>query len=71
MILVLIYTNRCGQTLLFAVETMILNINQLQTRIIGVAPITQYVHVRNKNSNTQGSSPNVVKVISNTTRNCS
>ena len=35
---------------------------------IGVAPIT---HVRNKNSNTQGSSPNVVKVISHTTRNCS
>ena len=30
------------------------------TYIIGVAPITQYTHVRNKNSNTQGSSPNVV-----------
>ena len=27
--------------------------------IIGVAPITQLTHVRNKNSNTQGSSPNV------------
>ena len=30
---------------------------------IGVAPITQYTHVRNKNSNTQGSSPNEVRVI--------
>ena len=30
---------------------------------IGVAPITQLVHVRNKNSNTQGSSCNVLKVI--------
>ena len=29
---------------------------------IDVAPITQYTHVRNKNSNTQGSSPYVVKV---------
>ena len=32
--------------------------------VIGVAPITQYTHVRDKNSNTQGTSPNVVKVIS-------
>ena len=39
--------------------------------IIGVAPNTQYTDVRNKNSNTQGSSPNVLKVISHTTRNCS
>ena len=38
---------------------------------IGVAPITQYTHVRNKNSKTQGSSPNVVKVIFHTTRNFS
>ena len=30
---------------------------------IGVAPITQYTHVRNKKSNTQGSSPNVVTMI--------
>ena len=29
----------------------------------GVAPITQYTYLRNKNSNTQGSSPNVVKVL--------
>ena len=29
---------------------------------IGAAPITQYTHVRNENSNTQGNSPNVVKV---------
>ena len=34
------------------------------TSFIGVAPITQYMHERNKNTNTQGSSPNVVKVIS-------
>ena len=38
---------------------------------IGVVPIMQYTHVRNKNSNTQGSSPNVVKVIFHTLRNCS
>ena len=38
---------------------------------IGAAPITQYTHVRNKNSNTRGSSPNVVKVIFHTSRNCS
>ena len=31
--------------------------------LIGVGPITQYTHVCNKNSNTQGSSPNVVEVI--------
>ena len=28
--------------------------------LIGVAPITQYTHVRNKSSNTQWSPPNVV-----------
>ena len=38
---------------------------------IGVAPIMQYSHVGNKNSNTQGSSPNVVKVVFYTLRNCS
>ena len=38
---------------------------------IGVAPITQYTHLRYKNCDTQGSAPNVVKVISHTTRNCS
>ena len=38
---------------------------------IGVAPIMQYMQVRNKKSNTQGSSPNVVKVIAHTTQNCS
>ena len=31
---------------------------------IGVAPITQHTHVHTKNSNAQGSSPDVVKVIS-------
>ena len=31
---------------------------------IGVAPITQVLHVRNKNSNIQGRSLNVIKVIS-------
>ena len=35
-------------------------INELCCKVIGIAPITQYVHVRNKNSNTQGSSPNMV-----------
>ena len=44
---------------------------QRTTFIIGLAPITQYTHVRDKNSNTQGSSRNVVEVISHTTRNCS
>ena len=43
----------------------------VQRIIIGVAPITQYMHVRNKNSNTQGSSPIVANVILNTLRNCS
>ena len=38
---------------------------------ICVAPIMQYTQVHNKNSNTQGSSPNVVKVIFHTLRNCS
>ena len=32
--------------------------------LIGMAPITQYTHVCNNNRTTQGSSPNVVKVIS-------
>ena len=36
-----------------------------------VEPITQYTHVRYKNSNTQGSSPNVINVIFYTLRNCS
>ena len=43
----------------------------IQTKYIGVGPITQYMHMHNKNSNTQGSSPNVVKVIFHTLRNCS
>ena len=30
---------------------------------IGVVPITQYMHVHNKKSNTQESSPNVVNMI--------
>ena len=38
---------------------------------IDVAPITQYTHVRNENSNTQGSSTNEVKVSFHTLRNCS
>ena len=33
---------------------------------VGIAPITQYTHVRNKNINTQGSLPYVVKVIFHT-----
>ena len=39
--------------------------------IIGVAPITQYTHMRNKNSNIQGGSLNVIKVIFHTIRYCS
>ena len=38
---------------------------------IGVARITQYMAMHKKNSNTQGSSPNVVKVIFHTLTNCS
>ena len=38
---------------------------------IGVAPVMQYTQVHNKKSNTQWSSPNVVKVIFHTLRNCS
>ena len=51
-------------------EVSILHFACLCTHI-GVAPIYQYTHVRNKISNTQWSSPNVVKVISQTKRNCS
>ena len=40
-------------------------------QLIGVASITQTTHVRNKNSNIKGRSPNAVKVIFNTVRNCS
>ena len=36
----------------------------ISTIIIGVAPTTQVTHVRNKNSNIQGGSLNVIKVIS-------
>ena len=32
----------------------------------GVSPKTQYTHVRNKKSNTQGGAPNVAKVILHT-----
>ena len=39
--------------------------------IIGVAPNYAVTHVRNKNSNIQRRSPNVVKVIFHTIRNCS
>ena len=38
---------------------------------IGVAPITHSTHMRNKNSNIQGRSPNVEKVIFHAIRNCS
>ena len=37
-----------------------------QVQYIGVAPITQVTHMRNKNNNNQGRSPNVVKVIFHT-----
>ena len=42
-----------------------------QTTCIGVAPITQVTHMCNKNSNVQGRSPNVLKVIFHTKWNCS
>ena len=43
-----------------------------KTDHIGVAPIANnFAHMRNKNSNIQGRSPNVVKVIFYTIRNCS
>ena len=32
--------------------------------ITGIEAVTQYTHVRNENSNTKGSSPNVVQVMS-------
>ena len=38
---------------------------------IGVAPIMQYTQVHNKNDNTQGNSPNVVKLRFHTLGNCS
>ena len=37
-----------------------------QVQYIGVAPMTQVTHVRNKDNNNQGRSPNVVKVIFHT-----
>ena len=37
---------------------------RLSTICIDVAPITQVTHVRNKNSNIQGRSPNVIKTFS-------
>ena len=45
-----------------------INAQQCETSIIGIAPI---MHVPNKNSNIQGRSPNVVKVIFYNIRNCS
>ena len=37
----------------------------------GVAPITQVIHVRNRNSNIQVRPHNVIKVFLHTIRNCS
>ena len=59
----------CGIFLMSFVICVDLHEHLLLT--IGVAPITQYTHLRYKNCDTQGSSPNVVKVIWHTTRNCS
>ena len=55
----------CNSVTDYMVCTIILH------HVVSVAPITQYTHVRNEYSNTQGSSPNVVKVIFHTLRNCS
>ena len=40
----------------------------LNMNCIGVVPITQNTHLRNINSKTQGSSPNVVRVVFHTLR---
>ena len=40
------------------------SINWKDFRAIGVAPITQAMHMHNKNSNIQGRSLNVIKVFS-------
>ena len=45
--------------------------NKKDARLIGVAPITQYTHVCNINSNTHWISHYVVKVIFHSLRNCS
>ena len=47
------------------------NFKKFMKAFIGVAPITQVKHMRNKNSNIQGRSLNVIKVIFHTKRNCS
>ena len=44
---------------------------RIQIPSLAKHPLIYTTHVRNKNSNTQGSSPNVVKVIFHTPRNCS
>ena len=41
-----------------------------RVKSFGVAPITQYARVCNKNSNTHGSSLNMLKVIFHTLSNC-
>ena len=41
-----------------------------ESLVIGVALITQATHVLNKNSNIQGRSLNVIKLIFHTIRNC-
>ena len=46
-------------------------VQQAEWLSIGLAPITQYSPVRDKNNNTQGSAPNVVKFNFHTLRNCS
>ena len=43
----------------------------LMVPCIGIAPITQITHMHNKNSNIQGRSLNVIKVIFHTIRNSS
>ena len=43
----------------------------IKFKVIGVATITQVMHVRNKNSNIQGRSLNALKAILHTIKNCS
>ena len=56
-------------TSIIAQFSMPLKFNEKVSEYISVVPITQYTHVCNKNSNTQGNSPRVVKEIFHTLTN--
>ena len=44
-------------------------ISSMKRKRIGIAPVTQLTHVRNKNSNIKGGSLNAIKLIFHTIRN--